>query len=157
MRISFWACSALMLLGVLFCAAPADAGGKKKKHPNHHYHHALWELRDARMELKEATHDFGGHKEKAIVAINDAIKQVEAILKHRKDDVKGQPTRADLKEEYKKYKHFPHLHHALVELKHAHHQLKEAKDDVGKHREAALRDIHAAIHQIEILLKHPKK
>ena len=126
-------------------------------HPHHHLHHALWELRDAHKELKESKHDFGGHKEKALAAIHDAIKNLDLALKNVGDNTKGAPTRGDLKEEYKKYKHHPHLHHAMHELKHAHHQLKEAKHDFGGHREAALRDIHIAEKQIRILLEHHKK
>ncbi|MBM3993673.1 MAG: hypothetical protein FJ303_05910 [Planctomycetes bacterium] len=133
------------------------AGAQVKKHPHHHLHHALWELRDARKELKESKHDFGGHKEKALHAINDAIKQLELVLLYKNDNIKGEPTRGDLREHYKKYKHHPHLHHALHELQHAQHQLKEAKHNFNGHRERALRDIHTAIHQIELLLKHHKK
>jgi hypothetical protein len=132
------------------CATAQD------KHPYHHLHHALWECRDAHKELKESKHDFGGHKEKGLHAIHEAIKQLEHILKHKEAGIKGEPTRGDLKEEYKKYKHHPHLHHALHELRHAHHQLKEAKHDFGGHKEAAMRDIHAAIVQIELMLKHHK-
>ena len=120
-------------------------------------HHALWELRDARHELKEAKHDFGGHREKALHAVNDAIKQLDLILLYKGDNVKGVPTRGDLKEEYKKYKHHPHMHHAVHELKHAHHQLKETKHNFDGHKEAAMHDIHKAIEQIELALKHHKK
>ncbi len=126
----------------------------QEPHPYHHLHHALWELRDAHKELKESRADFGGHKEKGLAAIHDAIKQLDLALKHPEGHVKGSPTRGDLREEYKKYKHHPHLHHALHELRHAHHQLKESKHDFGGYREAALRDMHAAIVQIELMLKH---
>ncbi|MBI1833084.1 MAG: hypothetical protein HYR84_16715 [Planctomycetes bacterium] len=146
----FLALGALSLFSV-------GANAQDKKHPHHHLHHALWELRDARKELKESKHDFGGHKEKALAAINDAIKQLDLVLLYKGDNIKGVPTRGDLKEEYKKYKHHPHLHHALHELKHAHHQLKEASHNFNGHRENALRDIHIAIQQVEILLKHHKK
>ena len=138
-----------------FCAVGLQA--TEPKHPHHHLHHALWELRDARKELKEAKQDFGGHKEKALAAVNDAIKNIDLALKNAGDNIKGAPTRGDLKEQYKKYKHHPHLHHAMHELKHAHHQLKESKHDFGGHREAALRDIHIAEKQIKILLEHHKK
>ena len=45
-------------------------------------HRALTELRDARKELKEARHDFGGHREDAVRAIDAAIEQLELCLKH---------------------------------------------------------------------------
>ncbi len=145
----------LLAFGSLYLFA-FGAAAAEPKHPHHHLHHALWELRDARKELKETKHDFGGHKEKALVAINDAIKQVELVLQYKGDNIKGVPTRGDLKEEYKKYKHHPHLHHALHELKHAHHQLKETKHNFDGHKENAIRDVNIAIHQIEVLLKHHK-
>lgn len=147
----------LSAFGVLGLFAMAGiAATAQEKHPYHHLHHALWECRDAHKELKESKADFGGHKEKGLKDIHEAIKQLEHILKHKEAGVKGEPTRGDLREEYKKYKHHPHLHHALHELKHAHHQLKEAKHDFGGHKEAAMRDIHAAIVQIELMLKHHK-
>lgn len=140
----------------LFVAAGVAISAQEKKHPYHHLHHALWELHDAHKELKESKADFGGHKEKGMHLIHAAAKQLELILKHKEAHVKGEPTRGDLREEYKKYKHHPHLHHALHELHHAHHQLKESRHEFGGHREAALRDIHAAIVQIELMLKHHK-
>lgn len=155
MRFCTWILGSLALFGLAIVVTNAD-GGDKKQHPHHHYHHALWELRDARKELQEAKHDFAGHKEKALAAINDAIKQIDLILKNHNDNIKGAPTRGDLKEVYKQYTHHPHLHHALHECLHAHKQLEEARHDFG-HRKAALRDIHAAIVQIELVLKHHKK
>jgi hypothetical protein len=153
MRFGFvWGFGALALIALV---GSVQAG--PSLHPHHHLHHALWELRDARKELNEAKHNFGGHRSKAIAAIDDAIKQVELILKNHGDNsVKGTPTRGDLREEYKKYKHHPHTHHAIHELKHAHHQIKESRHDFGGHREAALRDIHHAITQLELTLKHHK-
>jgi hypothetical protein len=146
----FWACGVMALSGLT-----ALAGATYPLH--HHLHHALWELRDARKEVAETKHDFGGHREKALLAMNDAIRQIDIILKYEWDNTKGTPTRGDLREQYKKYAHHPHLHHALHELRHAHNQLKESKRDYEGHRDAALRDIHAAVVQIEILLKHHKK
>jgi hypothetical protein len=133
-----------------------SAAAQEPMHPHHHLHHALWELRDARKELKEAKHDYGGHREKALLAVDAAIKQLDLALKNTGDNVKGAPTRGDLKAEYKKYKHHPHVHHAIVECEHAHRQLKEAKHDFGGHREAALRDVNYAIEQLRICLKHHK-
>jgi hypothetical protein len=145
----------LAALAVVFRSGPAL--GQKAEHPHYHLHHALWELRDARTELREAPHNFGGHREKAIKAINAAARNLDLALKNTGDNIKGAPTRGDLREVYKKYPHHPHLHHALHELKHAHRQLKEARHNYGGHRQAALRDMDAAIHQIELCLKHARK
>jgi hypothetical protein len=125
-------------------------------HPHHHLHHALWELRDAHKELTEAKHDFGGHRDNALHAVDDAIKQIDLALKNPGNSITGVPTRGDIKEMYRRYKHNPHMHHALVECKHAHRQLKEAHHDFGGHRKAALRDVHYAIGQIELCLKNHK-
>lgn len=156
MRSILWAFASIAMFTAASVCTVAQAG-EKKKHPHHHLHHALWELRDARKELQEAKHDFGGHKEKALVAVNDAIKQLDLVLMYKGDNIKGAPTRGDLKDVYKQYPHYPHLHHALTELRHAHKQLEEAKHDFGGHRKAALRDIHTAIVQIDILIKNHKK
>jgi hypothetical protein len=61
---------------------PANAQEKKERHP--HIHAAIKELKEARRELKEADHDFGGHRVKAIEAIDHAIEQLEKALKHDK-------------------------------------------------------------------------
>jgi hypothetical protein len=64
-------------------AAPARAADEKKeKHP--HIHAAIKELKEARKDLTGADHDFGGHRVKAIEAIDHAIEQLEKALKHDK-------------------------------------------------------------------------
>jgi hypothetical protein len=60
----------------------AQAAEKKERHP--HIHAAIKELKDAKKDLKEADHDFGGHRVKAIEAIDHAIEQLEKCLKHDK-------------------------------------------------------------------------
>jgi len=60
-------------------AAPV-AQAAEEHHPA--IHRALHELRDARRELKEAKHDFDGHREDALKAVDVAIEQLEICLKH---------------------------------------------------------------------------
>lgn len=48
-------------------------------HP--HLNTSIEELREARKELKEAPHDFGGHREAAIRAVDAAIEQLELAKK----------------------------------------------------------------------------
>src|SRR5450432_2469301 len=79
-----------------------------------HMHHAIHELREARKELKEAAHDFGGHREQALLACDAAIKQIEVALKSEGDEYKGGKPG---KEVYKSYSYHPHIHHAIHELK----------------------------------------
>ncbi len=68
-----------------FLASPpvAKAADKEERHPR--LHAALKELREARKELKDADHDFGGHREKAIESIDHSIKQIEESLAWAKE------------------------------------------------------------------------
>jgi hypothetical protein len=75
-------CLALAGLGFWNAGDPAIGQEKKEKHP--HIHAALKELKEARKELKEADHDFGGHRVEAIEAIDKAIVQLEKALKFDK-------------------------------------------------------------------------
>jgi hypothetical protein len=53
-----------------------------KSYANHpHIRHALAVTKEARDELKAAPHDFKGHREKAIQALNAATEQLELALK----------------------------------------------------------------------------
>jgi len=58
-------------------ASPAEA------HPQ--IRAALVALRDARVHLEHAAHDFGGHRVEAIKATDEAIRQLEICLKYDKD------------------------------------------------------------------------
>jgi hypothetical protein len=139
-------------LALLALAAPATVVGTADEgFKHHHLHHAIHELKETRVELKEAKHDFGGHREAALKATDAAIVQLELALKDAGDPYKGGP-KVDA-ELYKKFKHHPHLHRALHELKEARVQLKEAKHDFGGHREKALKDVDHAIEQLELAIK----
>ena len=139
--------------GVAWLSGPAiQAADEKAEYP--HMHHALHELREARTELKEADHDFGGHREKALKDVEEAIKQIDKALKAKGDDIKS-PGKHEV--DYTKYKHQPHIHHAIHELKETRTELKEAKHDFGGHREQALKDVDRAIKQLELALEFAKK
>jgi hypothetical protein len=57
----------------------AVARDKDEHHP--HIRKALEELREARRELKEADHDFKGHREEALESVDKAIRQLEVCMK----------------------------------------------------------------------------
>jgi hypothetical protein len=133
------------------CLAPSGSSRAGEK-PHPHLHHALYELRQARAELKEAPHNFGGHRKAAIAAINAAIGQLEKALKYSGDK---RPFKGDPKAEfYKKYAHHRHIHHALHELRETVAELKAASHNYGGHREQALEDTRAAIRQLELCLEY---
>jgi hypothetical protein len=138
-------CSALMN------TARADAAPKHLP-----LHRALHELRECRMELKDAAHDFGGHRAKALEAVDAAIRQIDRALEGAGDNIKGIKLTFD-PDRYKKYKHHPHIHHAIHELREARAELKNAHHDFGGHREKAIKDIDYAIEQLELALKFANK
>ncbi len=70
--------ASLLTLG----SGPSADAAAVEHHP--HIHGAIHELKEARKDLKEADHDFGGHREEAVKAIDVAIEQLEICLKHDK-------------------------------------------------------------------------
>jgi hypothetical protein len=60
-------------------AAPA-ATPAPEPHPE--IHDAIESLRHAREHLSHASHDFGGHREDAIRAIDNAIAQLQVCMKY---------------------------------------------------------------------------
>jgi hypothetical protein len=140
---------AALAAGLLF---PGLSLGGGKPHP--HIHHALFELREARSELKAAGHNFGGHRREAIRDIDSAVGQLEKALKFSGDKrpFKGNPKA----EVYKKYATYPHIRHAVVELKETVSELKAASHNYGGHRQRALDATRAAITQLEVCIKFAK-
>jgi hypothetical protein len=120
---------------------------------HHHLHHAIYEMREAVVELRDAKHDFGGHRERAIHDLHEAIKQTEKALEAAGDPFKGF---LPAKTIYKEYRDHHHLRHALHMTNEAIKQLREANHDFGGHREKAIRDLEAARHQIEKCIEHIK-
>ena len=50
-----------------------------ERHP--HLHHILEELREAKVELEGEKHNWGGHRDRAISAIEEARHQIIEVLK----------------------------------------------------------------------------
>lgn len=91
MRVLIKSVAATMLAGGVFLGGlgwtptttvgqPPPGERKEERHP--HIHRAIRELREARKELQEADHDFGGHRKEAVEAIDLAIRQLEEALRH---------------------------------------------------------------------------
>jgi hypothetical protein len=93
---------ALLVVGFVSAAHASDADDKStkeerkemkeesKEHPR--IVAAIKELEGAIEELKKAPHDFGGHRDDAIKACEEARKQLHEALKYRadKEDNKGE-------------------------------------------------------------------
>lgn len=58
-----------------------DRGGRER-HP--HIRGAIRELQEAKKELQTAAHDFGGHREEALKAVDEAIRQLQQALQYDK-------------------------------------------------------------------------
>ena len=79
----------LTTVAVLSCLAiftlsptPAQAGQRQEKHPK--IHHAIKALEEAKVELKTAAHDFGGHREAALKECDAAIAELKLALQYDK-------------------------------------------------------------------------
>jgi hypothetical protein len=159
-RLASGACSRRVLTGAAIVAGClvwsnvfAARAAAEPAHPA--MHHALFELQEAKSELKKAAHDFGGHREKSLLAVDAAIKQLELALEAKGDAYKG-PKGRDVKI-YKEYANYPHIRHSVHELKKARIELVEAKHDFGGHREKAVKDVDYAIKQLELAIGFAKK
>jgi len=62
---------------MLALSSPSPAAGR---HPQ--IHAAINALRNAKIHLEEAKHDFGGHRVDAIRAIDEAQRQLEICLQY---------------------------------------------------------------------------
>jgi L-lactate utilization protein LutB len=114
---------------------------------------ALGEMKEARNELREAAHDFGGHRAKALESLDYAIEQMDKALRAVGVDGGYVPP---AREVYRGYKNFPHIHHALTELRSARTQMKEAATDFKGHKAKAIEAVDAAIVQLERAVKFAK-
>jgi hypothetical protein len=56
--------------------------GHREVHP--HIRAAIRELQEAKKELQSAAHDFGGHREDAVKACDEAINQLRQALQYDK-------------------------------------------------------------------------
>src|SRR5262245_25922200 len=140
-------------LALLALAAPAaGTAGPPLEYP--HLHATLFELRAERQEMVEARDEFGGHRVQALRAVEDAIVSLKLILRVKGDDVRGVNRNPDF---YRRYKDHPHMRQALDDLRDARGELRDAKADIGNLRERGLRDINAAIEQIQVALRYARR
>jgi hypothetical protein len=80
LSVSFLAGTSMISTSSGPAAAPQAEAEFLEHHPR--IHEALHALREARVELKEAKHDYGGHRDEAIRAIDASIHQLEVCLKY---------------------------------------------------------------------------
>jgi hypothetical protein len=79
--VSIMMCTAVVASFLFFITAVPTIAGEKADHPR--IVKAIDAIEDAEAYMKAAPHDFGGHKEKAIVDCEKALKQLREALKYR--------------------------------------------------------------------------
>jgi hypothetical protein len=72
----------LALAAAAFLPSRAAADKDEERHP--HIRRAIEELREAKKDLENADHDFGGHRKEASEAIDVALKQLRICLENDK-------------------------------------------------------------------------
>lgn len=77
-RRSSWLLASALFTGLALCPISTRVAMAAHDH-NPRIHAAVDALRDARHELEDAPHDFHGHKQEAIDAIDHAITQLDRI------------------------------------------------------------------------------
>lgn len=64
-------------------AAPAPAAAAAPPEPHPHIHEALEAMHHAKHELDDASHDFHGHRVKAIEHLDQAIHEAEICMEEQ--------------------------------------------------------------------------
>ncbi len=72
-----------LAVGIMLCVGTWTLSAQPEAAMHPRLAAAITALRDARAYLSEAPHDFGGHKDKAIRACDDAIRQLELAMAYR--------------------------------------------------------------------------
>jgi len=140
------------LLVVIPLTAPTATAQERSQHPR--LRAALHELREARAELVSAKDAWPpGNKERALVAIDNAIKSVRTILAVKEDEFRTFRGVDRDNDYYKRYQDHPRLRAALHDLREAREELRAAKADFGNLKERALDDIDIAVGHIATLMR----
>jgi hypothetical protein len=149
----FLACS--LSLGVAACGGtPAPVAGPVADNGQPKMQAALDALNKAQSETQAAEANKGGHREKALERIREAIDAVNAGMAYASShaneagEPEGPAAPEPVDEEVKGGENQPHMASAIVALREARKQLKEAKHDKGGSRHRAIEATNAAIQQL---------
>jgi hypothetical protein len=116
---------------------------------------ALVALQGAQTELNAAMADKGGHREKALASVQEAIDAVNAGAQYaaaHADEVgeaEGPAETQPVDEEVAGAANQPHMGQAIVDLREARKQLRDAKHDKGGFRKRALASVQQAIDEVK--------
>jgi hypothetical protein len=131
--------------------SPSVASAQKLAHLR--LHKAIYEMEQAIAYLNEAPKVFGGHKQKAIEALEAATKQLKLAL-----EAVGEPYVARKgKEASKGEGPHPRITSAINDLREAETYLEKAPHDFKGHKVKAIKDIRTAISELEAALEFAAK
>jgi hypothetical protein len=72
-----------MVVGAMLCVGTFTLSAQNERAMHPRIAAAIDALKDARAYMAEAPHDFGGHKDAAIRACDNAIRQLQFALAYR--------------------------------------------------------------------------
>ena len=126
----------ILCVAALLTAAAAAAYAYAPDQPR--MQAARADLQAARAQLRNATTDKGGHRNRAIEHVDAALAEVNAGIRfdRRHDDESALPDQ-------------PHMQAALDKLQGARSDLEAATDDKGGHRVKALDHVKKAIDEVK--------
>jgi hypothetical protein len=158
--------AALSLLTTACDSAVQLFKGKVRTEPqaasNQHLHQAIQVLRSAKLTLEKADHDYDGHRAAAVREINASVRQLRLALEHgprRRTALVGKQTGQGkgARQREPQAVSDQQLADAIPALRRTITVLQNANHDYGGHRANAVRDLHAAVRQLEAALKYSRK
>jgi hypothetical protein len=139
---------ALALFGCAHSPPPAADNGQPKMQA------ALQALQQAKGETEAASANKGGHREQALGLIQQAIDAVNAGMQYaaahptEEGAAEGPAPEEPVNEAVPGGERQPHMSQAIVHLREAWRQLREAKHDKGGYRVQGMQLAHQAIVQL---------
>jgi F0F1-type ATP synthase membrane subunit b/b' len=139
-------------------AASANAARAAERHPQ--IRKAIDALQRARGELQDAAHDFCGHREEALEATDNAIRQLRLALESDRASVDSDAAPDFRFEEaayappaFERRERHPEIREAVRALGRAKDDLQHAAHDYHGHREEALEAVNRALNQLNLALE----
>ena len=103
-------------------------------------------LKEAKEYLEASSHNYHGHREAAVKALDYALHQIRICAEEA--DARDNFDRTPPKE----FADHPKLHHAKEQVKAAREYLFESKHNYRGHKDEAIKALDAAVHHIQICL-----
>jgi hypothetical protein len=143
----------VVVLGGIALALSAGPTIAQADEPFPHLMHAKWEMIKAKEEVEDKRWE--RHRKDIIADLDAAIEETNKALAFGKAEWKYEGPK-DAKKVYGEYKEFPHLHHAIVELKEARKEVEGKAHEKYERKEHTVKAIDKAISRLEDAIKDIK-